>query len=74
MTDTKRDLSADLERVQTELDKATEANEFMRATLRMVVRETTDSTIRAIAQAGLDLDEHGAAGCAQMRGDGPVQE
>lgn len=52
----------------------TNAAEYMAGALRTIVAMTKGRTelseIYGIAQAGLDLAEHGEAGCAEMRGDG----
>jgi translation initiation factor 2B subunit (eIF-2B alpha/beta/delta family) len=74
MPDTKEALAADLENVQTELDKVTESAMTMRGALRIIVKNCRDADMAAVAQAALDLDEHGADACAQMRGDGDTQQ
>lgn len=60
----------DLERVQSELDEASEARRVMRGALQIIVKNCRDADMAAVARAALDLDQHGDAACADMRGDG----
>ena len=48
-----------------------ESRDVMRAALQIVVAQSKDDDMRAIAQAALDIDKFGIDGCAEMRGDKP---
>lgn len=53
-------------------DEATEGYEYMLGVLRIIVRESSDKQIAAIAQAGIDLATLGEEACAEMRGETPI--
>lgn len=52
-----------------EVDRLKKANEYMRGALQIVVTKSRDADMSAIAQAALDLAEHGEEACAAMRGE-----
>lgn len=53
----------------TGIDRLKKANEYMRGALQIVVAKSRDQDMSAVAQAALDLAEHGEEACAAMRGD-----
>lgn len=63
----------EIEKLRPALNEATEARRIMGGALQIVVKNCRDADMVAVAQAALDLNEHGADACAQMRGDGPKQ-